>query len=57
MEISTIRVILSPLVGEGGFMADPSHSEIAGLPPRDSDLASPNGDLIAKYVPDMHPAK
>lgn len=57
MEISTLRVIHSPLEEEGGFMADPSHSEIVGLPPRDSDQASLIGDLIAECVSDMHPAK
>ncbi len=38
------------------FPADPSHAEVLGLPPGDSDQAQLVGDLISRCVTDMHPA-
>jgi len=45
-----------PLDADENFEADPSHSEIVGLPPKDSPEADMIGDLIAKYVIEIHPA-
>ena len=55
-ELTTLRVIHDPLEAKEGFDADPSHAEIIGLPPGDSDQAVLVGDLIAECVIDMHPA-
>ena len=55
-ELDTLRIIHDPLEATEGFDADPSHAEIIGLPPGDSDQAVLVGDLIAEYVIDMHPA-
>jgi len=55
-ELDTLRIVHDPLEGEGCFDADPSHAEIVGLPPGDSDQAMLVGDLIAQCVTCMHPA-
>lgn len=55
-ELATLRVLHDPLDAVDGFDADPSHAEIVGLPPGDSDEAALVGDLIAECVVDMHPA-
>ena len=55
-ELDTLRIIHDPLEATEGFDANPSHAEIIGLPPGDSDQAVLVGDLIAEYVIDMHPA-
>ena len=55
-ELDTVRVVHDPLEAEDDFDADPSHAEIIGLPPGDSDHAVLVGDLIAECVIDMHPA-
>ena len=55
-ELDTLRIVHDPLEAESGFDADPSHAEIVGLPPGDSDQAMLVGDLIAECVIDMHPA-
>ena len=55
-ELVTLRIIHDPLEAEEQFEADPSHSEITGLPPSESDQAAVVGDLIAKCVVAMHPA-
>ncbi len=54
-ELDTLRIVHNPLEAEGGFEADPSHAEIIGLPPGDSDQAMLVGDLIATCVVAMHP--
>ena len=55
-ELDTLRIVHDPLEAKEGFDADPSHAEIIGLPPGDSDQAVLVGDLIAECVIDMHPA-
>ena len=55
-ELDTLRIIHDPLEAEEQFEADPSHSEITGLPPSESDQAAVVGDLIAECVVAMHPA-
>lgn len=55
-ELETLRIAHDPLVAEGLFDADPSHTEMYGLPPGDSDQAMLIGDLIAECIIDMHPA-
>ena len=54
-ELETLRIVHDPLEAEAEFEADPSHSEITGLPPSESDQALLIGDLIAECVLDMHP--
>ncbi len=55
-ELDTLRIVHDPLEAEDGFEADPSHAEITGLPPGDSDQAALVGDLIAECIVAMHPA-
>ena len=55
-ELDTLRIVHDPLEAKNGIDADPSHAEIVGLPPGDSDHAVLVGDLIAECVIDMHPA-
>ena len=55
-EISTLRIIHAPLEAGSGYDADPSHAEVVGLPPSESDLAMLVGDLIADCVIEMHAA-
>ncbi len=55
-EASALRITHAPLEAENGHEADPSHAEIIGLPPGDSDLAMLVGDLIAECVIEMHAA-
>ena len=50
-QLSFVRV---PLAAEGGYEADDSHSEIAGLPPGDSERGALVGDLIAECVEEIH---
>lgn len=55
-ELKTVRMLHDPLEAADGFDSDPSHAQIVGLPPGDSDEAALVGDLIAECVVDMHPA-
>ena len=55
-ELASLRIIHDSLEATDGFDADPSHAEITGLPPGDSDHAVLVGDLIAECVIAMHPA-
>jgi len=55
-ELDTVRMLHDPLKAADGFDADPSHAQIVGLPPGDSDQAALAGDLIAECVVYMHPA-
>lgn len=55
-ELTTLRIIHDELEAADGLDADPSHAQVAGLPPGDSDEAALVGDLIAECVVDMHPA-
>lgn len=51
-----LRFVHTPLPAEGGYPADPSHSEVQGLPPGDSADAELIGDMIAECVVSVHPA-
>lgn len=55
-ELSNLSFIHKPLNAEGEYDADPSHSEIEGLPPGDSDYAAIIGDMIAHCIVATHPA-
>ena len=53
-ELSAIRVVRSPLDAEGSFEADPSHSEVLGLPSRDTAEAEMIGDMLAECIERVH---
>ena len=55
-ELGTLRIVHAPLEAGHGYEADPSHAEIIGLPPSESDIAMLVGDLIAECVIAMHAA-
>ncbi len=55
-ELDTLRIAHDPLEAEAGFEPDPSHAEVIGLPPSETDQAILVGDLIAECVVAMHPA-
>ncbi len=55
-ELESLRIIHDPLEKTEAFEADPSHAEIIGLPPGDSDQAMLVGDLIVQCVSAIHPA-
>ena len=55
-ELDTLHIVHDPLDADGDHDADPSHAEISGLPPGDSDQAILVGDLIAECVTAMHRA-
>lgn len=46
-----------PLAADSQYGADPSHSEIIGLPPDDSPQAGLVGDMIAQCVLNLHQAR
>ena len=49
-EFNNLRFVHQPLAAEEEYEADPSHSEIVGLPQADSPEAELIGDLIAECV-------
>lgn len=51
-----VRFVRKPLAADEDYEADPSHSEIVGLPPRDSSLGALIGDMIAECVGGIYPA-
>ena len=55
--LDELRFINVPLLADEKYEADPSHSEIMGLPPKDSPEAELIGDMIAECVIEVHPAK
>ena len=55
-ELDTLQIIHDPLDAAEGFPADPSHSQIVGMPSADTDEALLVGDMIAECVSAMHPA-
>ena len=55
-ESMSLRIVHEPLEGDEVYETDPSHAEIIGLPPGESDLAMLVGDLISQCVVAMHPA-
>ena len=52
---AALNFIHKPLPAEGNYEEDPSHSELAGLPPRDTLPAAMLGDMIAECVENAHP--
>ena len=54
--ICDLLLVRQPLPATENYPADPSHSEIIGLPPGDSPAAELIGDLIAECVHTLHPA-
>lgn len=54
--LDQLRFIRVPLPADEKFEADPSHSEIIGLPPKDSPESELIGDMIAECVIEIHPA-
>ena len=56
-ELPELRIIHTPLDAEEKFLADPSHSEIVGLPSSDSEQSDLVAQIIVKEcVCDLHPA-
>ena len=53
-QLSDIRFVHKPLNAISNHEADPSHSEIVGLPELDSPQGALIGDMIAKCVETMH---
>ena len=53
---SSLRFIHKPLEAEEDYEADPSHSEIEGLPDVDSSIAALVGDMIAECIITSYPA-
>ena len=54
-ELDGLRFVHQPLAAEGTYGADPSHSEIIGLPQADSSEAELIGDVIAECVKAVYP--
>jgi hypothetical protein len=55
-ELEALRIVHWPLDATARFSDDPSHAEITGLPPGDSDQAALIGDMIAQCILQTHPA-
>lgn len=56
-QLDGVRFVHKPLDVDDNYEADPSHSEIVGLPPWKSPLGALIGDMIAECVKDTHPAE
>ncbi len=54
--LPNLEFINTPSPPMGSFSADPSHSDLLGLPPRESLESEFIGDLIAECVTGLHPA-
>ena len=54
--LDTLRFVHAPLIAESGYEADPSHSEIIGLPSENSPQAALIGDMIAECIEATQPA-
>ena len=55
-QLPSIRFVHTPLPEDGTKEADPSHTDVVGLPPGDSLEAALVGDMIAECVSAVHPA-
>ena len=56
--LDTVQFLHTPLSATSRFLADPSHSDIVGLPPPENeDLAELVGDMIAECVTEIHPTR
>ena len=53
--LADLRFVHSPSPPRGQYPADPSHSDILGLPPLESPESELIGDLIAEWVAELHP--
>ena len=53
--LADFRFVHSPSPPRGQYPADPSHSDILGLPPLESPESELIGDLIAECVTELHP--
>lgn len=51
-----LQFVSKPSPPRGRYSADPSHSEVLGLPPVESLESEFIGDLIAECVTELHPA-
>ena len=54
-ELEAMQIVHWPLEANDKFPDDPSHAEITGLPPGDSDQAALIGDMIAQCIIQTHP--
>ena len=54
--LPSLSFVNRPLATDDQYAADPSHSEITGLPLGDSPEAALIGDMIAQCVLESHPA-
>ena len=54
-ELDMLRFVHEPLPAIGQYRADSSHSEIAGLPPKDTPESELIGDMIAECIEAVHP--
>ena len=55
-QLDGVRFVHKPSDADGDYEADPSHSEIIGLPSGDSPSGALIGDMIAECVEDTYPA-
>ena len=55
--LPSVRIVNRPLSADEKYKADPSHSELVGLPPSETDEAELIGDMIAECVTTVHPAR
>lgn len=55
-ELPDLAFLHRPLEATAQYPADPSYSEIIGLPPGDPPQAALIGDMIAALVQNLHPA-
>lgn len=55
-ELPRLRFVHDPPTANGTHEADPSHSQIIGLPPFSSLSSKVVGNLIARRVQKLHPA-
>lgn len=55
-ELPDLRIIHAPLDAEDEFPADPSHSEITGLPSGTPEQADLIAQMIVKCICNLHPA-
>ena len=54
--LTAFRFVHSPENATDQYEADPSHSDIVGLPQGDSPEAALIGDMIAECIATVHPA-
>ena len=52
--LDSARIVHRPLSADDEHLADPSHSQIEGLPPGNTEEAELVGDMIAECVSEVH---